>query len=135
MRILITKFKSLGDVILITPLVKNLHFAYPNAKIDILVQSGTEDILKNNPYLDNIILLKNKNSKIIKFFSNLIVFLRIRWNKYSIVITTDRGEKSSILARVSNAEISIGRKNDLRPLLNKSFTNFFDFHGERHIID
>jgi len=135
MRILITKFKSLGDVILITPLVKNLHLGYPNAKIDILVQSGTEDILKNNPYLNNIILLKNKNSKILKFFTHLIVFLRIRWNKYSIVVTTDRGEKSSILAKLSNAKIKIGRKNDAMPSLNKNFTNFFDFHGDRHVID
>jgi len=135
MRILITKFKSLGDVILITPLIKNLYLAYPNAKIDILVQSGTEDILKNNPYLDNIILLKNKNSKIIKFFSHLFVFLRIRWNKYSIVITTDRGEKSSILAKLSNAKIKIGRKNDDLPLHSRIFTNFFDFHGDRHVID
>ena len=135
MRILITKFKSLGDVILLTPLIGNLRQAYPNAAIDVLVKSGTEGVLKNNPNLNNVMLLKNKSTGISKFLSHLVVFLKIRSKRYSIVITTDRGEKSSILARLSNAKIKIGRKNDSLPSLNKYFTNFFDFHGERHVID
>jgi len=134
-KILITKFKSLGDVILLTPLIKNLKNAYPNSQIDILLRKGTEQILSNNPNIDAIFTLGNHRSKLINFLIDASIYLKVRFKQYDIVIATDRGERSSIISRISGARMRIGRRNDFSPKLNENFSHFFSFHGERHVID
>jgi len=134
-KILLTKFKSLGDVILITPLIKNLKLAFPESDIDIMLKSGTEKILSNNPHIHQIFCLKKNKRSFLNFLGNIFLYLKIRRNKYDLLITTDGGESSSILARVSKAKIKIGRRNYMSPNLDNYFTHFFGFHGERHVID
>jgi len=134
-KILITKFKSLGDVILLTPLIKNFKKAHPYARIDILLRNGTGQILANNPDIQEILTLGDHKSKLINFLYDAFIYLKVRLKKYDIVIATDRGERSSIVSKISKARIRIGRRNDFSPKLNKNFSHFFSFHGERHIID
>lgn len=45
-----------GDVVLITPLVRALRKQYPNGTIGVLVRPYTADVLRNNPYIDHILL-------------------------------------------------------------------------------
>jgi len=42
MKILISKFRSIGDVILLSPLITNLKSNYPEAKVDLIINKGTE---------------------------------------------------------------------------------------------
>jgi len=136
MNILITKFKSLGDVILLTPLISNLKNLYPNSKIDLLLQHDTQIILKNNPHISKIYLIKrSKKSKIKNFLFDLPVYLKIRKKKYDILISSDRGQRGSIIAKIINAKKRIGRKNIEDIDMNKNFNYFFSFHGDRHVID
>jgi len=75
-KILITKFKSLGDVILLTPLIKNFKKAHPYARIDILLRNGTGQILANNPDIQEILTLGDHKSKLINFliYTRNIIF-------------------------------------------------------------
>lgn len=56
-KILLIRLDNIGDVILITPLIKNLKKLFPNAKIDVLVKNSTAPILKKNPYINKIFRL------------------------------------------------------------------------------
>ena len=56
MKILITKFRSVGDVILLTPLIRNLKSHYPDGEIDLMVNKGTEVLITHNPNINQIIL-------------------------------------------------------------------------------
>jgi len=136
MKILVTKFKSIGDVILLTPLLKNLKLSYPDSEIDILVQSGTQGVLDNNPNVSNIFLTKNKNiSRLRNFLHDLYLLLLIRQRNYELLIVTDRGERGAFLSRFSNAKRKIGRKDAISKYINSSYTDFFSYHGDRHIIE
>ena len=136
MKILVTKFKSIGDVILLTPLLKNLKLSYPDAEIDLLVQSGTQDVLKNNPNISKIFLTNSKNiSRLRNFFYDLYLLLLIRQRKYDLLIVTDRGERGAFLSRFSKAKRKIGRKDESSKYINSSYTDFFSYHGDRHIIE
>ena len=55
MKILLLKFRNIGDVLLTTPLINNLKNYYPDAKIDCSVNKGTEGMLTLNPHLNKII--------------------------------------------------------------------------------
>jgi len=49
MKILLIKYRNIGDVLLVTPLINNLKLFYPNAQIDIALNHGTEDMVTLNP--------------------------------------------------------------------------------------
>ncbi|WP_236618648.1 glycosyltransferase family 9 protein [Lebetimonas sp. JH292] len=42
LKILVVKFRNIGDVLLTTPLIKNLKLNYPDSQIDCVVNKGTE---------------------------------------------------------------------------------------------
>ena len=54
MKILLLKYRNIGDVILITPLIENLKSYYSNAVIDVSVNKGTEEMLSLNPRINRI---------------------------------------------------------------------------------
>ena len=60
MRILIIKTAFLGDVILITPMLRELKNAMPDAEIDVLVRKGNETLLNNNPHVSQLFVWDKK---------------------------------------------------------------------------
>jgi lipopolysaccharide heptosyltransferase II len=57
LRILVTRLRYLGDVILTTPAVAALKERYPGAEIDYAVERPYADILERNPALSRIVRL------------------------------------------------------------------------------
>jgi heptosyltransferase-3 len=55
MKILILKFKTIGDVLLITPLISNLKQYYQNSAIDVAINYGTEQMLTGNLNVNQLI--------------------------------------------------------------------------------
>ncbi len=53
-KILIFCLPALGDVLLITPVIRSLKNAYPESKIDLMIKRGTEGILEGNPDINQI---------------------------------------------------------------------------------
>ncbi|MGC8866738.1 MAG: glycosyltransferase family 9 protein [Elusimicrobiales bacterium] len=56
MNFLIIVYKGIGDVILTTPLVKAIKKNFPSSKVFFLTKKYSSTILKNNPYVDEIIV-------------------------------------------------------------------------------
>ncbi|UCG35370.1 MAG: lipopolysaccharide heptosyltransferase II [Candidatus Omnitrophota bacterium] len=55
-KILIVRTDRLGDVILSTPVIKNLRVAFPQAHIAFMCRPYTKAALEGNPYLDEVIV-------------------------------------------------------------------------------
>ena len=55
-RILVIRTDRIGDVVLTTPVFKALRKAYPNAFISVLVSPLTQDLVKGNPYVDEVMI-------------------------------------------------------------------------------
>lgn len=55
LKILITRLRYLGDVILTTPAIAALKSRYPGSQIHYLAESPYSQVLKENPHLDGII--------------------------------------------------------------------------------
>ncbi len=58
--ILIIKPSALGDIVLALPVLSALRKSFPNAEITWLVRPEFAPLLKNHPYLDDIILFDRK---------------------------------------------------------------------------
>lgn len=53
--ILVIRTAYIGDVVMTLPILKPLRELYPRARISFLTAPGAVDVLKNNPYVDEII--------------------------------------------------------------------------------
>lgn len=136
MRILISKFKSIGDVLLITPLLRNLKTVYPESCLDVLVPEGTDELIRNNPYINKIYLTKNKKKfRISLLFSDLKLLFILFFKRYDLFIATDKGDRSAILAKIIKAKISIGRPDKFKIKIRNPYDSFFQNSKQRHIIE
>lgn len=56
-RILIIRFSSLGDIILLTPLFREIRHLFPDAGIDFLTSTTFAGVCANNPHINRIIAI------------------------------------------------------------------------------
>ncbi|MEI8203391.1 MAG: glycosyltransferase family 9 protein [Bacteroidota bacterium] len=114
--ILLIQTASIGDVILITPVIEGLHQKYPNSKIDILVKKGNESLFKGHPFINEVLIWNKSENKYQHLFSLL---KRIRLNKYEWVINFQRFVSTGMLTAFSKAKRkTIFQKNPLSFLCN-----------------
>jgi heptosyltransferase III len=101
-RILVVALRRLGDVLLTTPLIRSLKRAYPAARIDALVFSGTEGILAGNPDLANILAIPHRPG----LAGNLSLLKRIG-KRYDLALSTQTGDRPTTLAWIAGRQ-SVG---------------------------
>lgn len=139
MKILIMKFRNIGDVLLTTPLIKNLKLNYPNAIIDFALNKGTEEMLTLNPNINKIHIYNREKIKklpLIKKILQEIKFVnKIRKNKYDIVINTTEGDRGAIISWFSKATKKFGYPNIKNKFLKNIYTQELPSQELRHIIE
>jgi heptosyltransferase-3 len=92
-RILIVALRRLGDVLLVTPLIRSLKRAWPDAMIDVLVFRGTEGILAGNPDLAGVLTLPERANA-----GESFALLRKLWCVYDLSISTQSGDRPTFFA-------------------------------------
>ncbi len=112
MKILVIKFRHIGDVLLSSPLAKNLKDAYPNSTVDYLVNAESKETLTLNPYIDNVLTYERKKAKsagvIGRLKYELALAVSVRRRDYDIVINTTEGERGGYIALFSGAKTRVG---------------------------
>ncbi|MCK5079521.1 MAG: glycosyltransferase family 9 protein [Bacteroidales bacterium] len=104
-KILIIQTASIGDVILVTPVLENLHRKYPDAAIDVLVKKGTESLFASHPYLRKLYIWDKSDKKL----RNLYIILKeVQSERYDLVINVQRFFLSGFLTAFSRAGKTVG---------------------------
>ncbi|WP_420149433.1 glycosyltransferase family 9 protein [Spirosoma sp.] len=104
-RFLIIQTAFIGDVILATALLEQLHATYPNATLDVLVRKGNEGLLANHPFLNEVLIWHKKGTK----YRDLWRLLRIvRARKYDAVLNLQRYSTMGLLTALSGAKVTVG---------------------------
>lgn len=124
MKILLIKFRNIGDVLLSTALVENLKKHYPESKIDFALNDFCKDMVLNNPNINEVFIYSRTKFKSMNLFKRVIseyMFIKnITKNDYDIVINLTEGERGAFMALFSNAKIKLGYK------LNKKLLGFIN---------
>lgn len=102
--ILIIQTAFLGDVILTLPVIQVLKKNIPDSKIDFLCIPKTSQILKNNPYINEIIIYDKKKSNV---NDSLKLINRLKRNKYDMIISPHRSFRTALISYLSCAKKSI----------------------------
>lgn len=122
-KILVIQTAFIGDVVLVTGLLEDLHLKYPNGIIDILVRRGNETLFNGHPFINEVLIWQKKEDK----YSNLWkVISRIRQNKYDQVINVQRFAATGLITLLSGAKETIGfDKNPLSLFFSKRIKHIF----------
>lgn len=126
-RFLIIQTAFIGDVILATALLEQLHQTLPGARIDVLVRKGNEGLLANHPFL-NEVLIWDKERKYRSLWALLKV---IRDRRYDTVLNLQRYGTTGLLTALSKAEMTVGfDKNPFSRLFTHTVPHRFEpgFH-------
>lgn len=131
-KILVTRFSSLGDVVLTTPVYHNLKLSYPECRISVAVKEKFAGILESNPYIDNLIILTDGES----IFS---LIKRIRSEKFDVFIDLHNKLRSFALRMFCGIpDVFVYRKNAVSKYLyikNSTKGNFITKHTIEKYLD
>ncbi|HEU5347763.1 MAG TPA: lipopolysaccharide heptosyltransferase II [Ktedonobacterales bacterium] len=116
-RILVVRVDLLGDTVLTMPAIAALRRGYPKARIDILVQQSTADVLAGERDIAHVIIY-NPQAYRRKGGWRLALGLlwRLRRARYDIAISIS-GDIGSILTRLSGAKRTIGYAGEAYPYM------------------
>ena len=130
-KILVIQTAFIGDVVLATALIENLHQQWPEVKMDILVRKGNESLFESHPFLNQVLVWNKKNNK---YHHWVGLLLKIRSNHYDVVINAQRFAATGAWTALSGAKIKIGfNKNPFSFLFTNSVVHQFSEKGQHEI--
>lgn len=116
-KVLIIQTASIGDVILSTPLLEQLHQSFPMAQIDLLIKQGNDGLFENHPFLNTLWIWEKNRHKYKNLFK---LWRKIRKSHYDMIINVQRFASTGFLTAFGGASISVGfSKNPLSFLFTK----------------
>lgn len=122
-KILIIQTAFIGDVVLATAMVEQLHQWYPEANIHFLLRKGNEALLKEHPFISEILIWDKKNGK----YKDLLRLLKeIRSQQYDLIVNVQRFAATGFLTAFSGAKIKIG--------FDKNPFSYLFTHRVKHLI-
>lgn len=86
-KVLIIRFNSIGDIILISPVVKLLYDS--GYQVDFLVKKNYSAVLEHNPYLNNIHLFEGQLSECVR---------KLQTENYTYIIDLHNNLRSNLLS-------------------------------------
>ncbi len=105
-RILVMRFRALGDVLLATPLLRALKKRWPEARLDYLVEENLAPLLAGSEDLDRLLPWPRKASP--RWLSDLRWAFRLRREGYDLVIDLHGSTASVLFTALSRAPTRLG---------------------------
>lgn len=122
LRIVVARIDRIGDVVLSTPIPREIKKAYPNSFVSVLVKKYTRDIYLHSPYVDKIILFDGEDDDKPKSFWQLVV--EIREHRFTHAFMLLPNEKLNWILFFSGISSRIGVGHKLYQFL--SFSKYVD---------
>jgi ADP-heptose:LPS heptosyltransferase len=94
-------------VVLTTPVVRALRRAYPEARLSYLVEPQAAPVVEANPHLDAVVVAPLL-SGLARWRADVALGLRLRGERFDMVIDFHGGPRSSWLALATGAPVRIG---------------------------
>ena len=106
-RILVVQTAFLGDVVLTTPLLRELKVAHPAAALTVATTPLGRSVLEGHPHLDAIVTFDKKGKdRGVRGLARIASALRS--GRFDLAIAAQRSFRTGLLLRASGAPIRIG---------------------------
>ena len=139
-RILVIRYRFIGDTVLAIPFLRNLRYAFPKAVIDVLAEPVSGDTLAHCPYKNDLLYfaprLKGAAKSRSKFPTSLFACARLlRSRRYDRVYILRRSFSSAILPWLAGIPHRVGFATEGRQWLLQCSTPYPDKHEVECFLD
>lgn len=141
-KILVLRYRFIGDTILTIPFLRNLRRAEPEAEIVWVVALGSSDVVHGVPYVDELlywdpVTIHADSRGTHRTLSSKLNFIReLRRRRFDKVYVLKRSLSSAIIARLSGASERVGFDTEARGfLLTKRVPYRHDQHEVQNFLD
>ncbi len=133
LRFLIARIDRIGDVVLSTPLPREIKKIYPECFIAVLVRNYTKDIYLNNPFVDEIIIYDDSDKSITSFIKQSQYIRSFKFT-YAFMLLPD--ERLNYLLFLAGIPYRIGVGHKIYQMLTfTKFVNRKKYNPLRHEAD
>ncbi|MDP3790626.1 MAG: lipopolysaccharide heptosyltransferase II [Candidatus Omnitrophota bacterium] len=132
-KILIVRTDKIGDLVLSTPVIKAVRDAYPDSYIAAVVRPYAHEVIKGNPYLNEVITYE-KSKKGMSILSDLKFILGLRKKKFDLAFILHPKNRTHIIMFLAGIPKRIGYDKKLGILLTKRIPHLKEY-GLKHEID
>jgi len=116
---LVIRLRAFGDTILTTPVLRSLKKAYPEARLDVLVEPGMAPLLSGLSYVDGLVLFDRPALKARGWWAelkgSLSLYASLRRSRYDLVLDPLGTPRTAWMCLATGAAERVG----------------FDFRGRR----
>ncbi len=106
-KILVINLMHVGDLLLVTPVLRALRSAFPQSRIDLIADAKLSDLVRLNKNIDHLWAIDKKGYHD-RLWNYLKFIGEIRAEGYDLVINLHRNERASFIAALSGAGRIIG---------------------------
>lgn len=124
MKILIIRFSSIGDIVLTTPVIRCIKQQLPDAELHYITKPAFYVVLKNNPYIDKLILLEKPLSLTLK---------KLKEENYDYIIDLHNNIRTRLIKFKLGKKSTSFNKLNLRKWMLVNLK--IDIMPEKHIVD
>lgn len=104
-KILVIKWRSLGDTVLLTAALDELKKAYPNAEIHVTVTDRWAEVLEHHPAIDRIWPYMRHGDKGARAKAVARMALQLRKERFDLALNFHASTSSAMLAFASGAKV------------------------------
>ncbi|TRX36889.1 glycosyltransferase family 9 protein [Flavobacterium sp. ZT3R18] len=108
MKVLIIQNKRIGDVLISSVIANNFKAKYPKSEVHFMAYDFTHGVISNNPNIDKIISINDKELKKLPVLFRLI--RQIKKEQYDIIFDPYSKTQSKLICKFSGAKQTIGHK-------------------------
>jgi heptosyltransferase-2 len=138
-RILVMRYRFIGDTLLTVPFLRQLRATYPDSQIDLLAAPQSGELLQHCPYLNRVLMFdttrkhRYENSQLALAPRSFWSYVRqLRQEKYSTAFVLKRSFSSAALAFLAGIPERVGFDTEGRGWL---LTKRVAYQQQRHEID
>ena len=104
-RILLTRMRFIGDVVLTTPAIRSVREALPGAYVAYLGEKSAVSLLERNPFVDELISFDFSRPSLLE---QTRVALLLRRRKFDLAVDFYGNPRSALLTWLSGAAVRVG---------------------------
>lgn len=135
-RALVIKLGHIGDVLVSTPVFTALKQAYPGLATTALVEQGTQAMVQNSPYVDQVLVLERPQSAWRAARSNLGLLASLRRGRFDLAIDLSGGDRGAFLTFMTGARLRVGFEPKKPHIRARAFHHLADPRGtQNHVVE
>ena len=132
-RILVTRTDRIGDVVLSTPVFSEIKKRYPKSHLAVLVLSQTEEAVRGNPWVDEVIVY-DKLGHHRRWWNTVRFALELKQKRFDVSIHLNPSNRIHWLAAFAGIPVRIGYEMKNYHVLTHSIEETKQY-GKRHEAD